>query len=168
MSMTPRRAQRPAGHLAGAGLLAALALAACARSSHPSPAAGTKDSVEVGYGAQPKDKVMGAVTALSDRDAVSRPMRIDQLLRGKVPGLQIVQGPRGPSFRIRGTGSLLADEEPLIVVDGVMIPSESVSSALAGLMPDDIKGVSVLKDVASTSIYGGRGAGGVILITTKK
>jgi TonB-dependent starch-binding outer membrane protein SusC len=126
------------------------------------------DTVAVGYGTQPKDKVTGAVTSLNEKQISTQPLKIEELLRGKVAGLQIVNGPSGPSFRIRGTGSMMIDQEPLVIVDGVQIPTGNLNSALAGLHRDDIKGVTVLKDVASTSIYGGRGAGGVILITTKK
>lgn len=146
-----------------------LTVAACGGRPHPSPAPGpARDSVDVGYGAQRKDKTTGAVAGLSDKEVTTRPLRIEQILRGRVAGLQVVQGPNGPSFRIRGSGSMTIDQEPLFIVDGVQIPEGGVSSALAGLLPDDIKSVSVLKDVASTSIYGGRGAGGVILIATKK
>jgi TonB-dependent starch-binding outer membrane protein SusC len=163
MRMTPSGTAR----LAGAVVVTVAGLAACGRSpksSSPTP----RDSVEVGYGAQPKDQVTGAVTSMSGKDVPARPLQIEELLRGKVAGLQIIQGPNGPTFRIRGTGSVLIDQEPLVVVDGVQIPSGGVSSALAGLTPKDIKKVSVLKDVASTSIYGGRGAGGVILIVTNR
>jgi TonB-dependent starch-binding outer membrane protein SusC len=153
-------------HLAGA---IALTVAACGGQPHPSSSPSpSRDSVDVGYGAQPKDKALGAVTGLSDKEVTTRPLRIEQLLRGRVAGLQVVQGPTGTSYRIRATGSMLHDQEPLFIVDGVQIPEGAVASALAGLLPDDIKSVSVLKDVASTSIYGGRGAGGVILIATKK
>jgi TonB-dependent SusC/RagA subfamily outer membrane receptor len=123
--------------------------------------------VNVGYGAQPKDKVTGAVTTLSSSDLTARPSNIQQLLRGKVAGLDIVQNGSTVTFRIRGANSLNINQEPLVIVDGVMIQSGNIVNALAGLTPDDIKQVNVLKDVASTSIYGGRGAGGVILITTK-
>ena len=160
-----RTTPRGTPYLAVAILLAA---AACGRPKQPSTPTPT-DSVEVGYGAQPKDKVMGAVTSLGEKDFNVRPLRIEQILRGRVAGLQIVPGPNGPSFRIRGaSNSMIADQEPLFIVDGVQIPDGAVNSTLAGLMPDDIKSVSVLKDIASTSIYGGRGAGGVILIATKK
>jgi len=128
---------------------------------------GGRDSVEVGYGAQPKDKVTGAMTTLSKSDFGGRPLGIAEYLRGKVAGLEIINQGSGFTLRIRGTGSLLVDQEPLVIVDGVMIQEGNIANALAGLTPDDIKQVNVLKDVASTSIYGGRGAGGVILITTK-
>ncbi len=152
--------------------VALLSLTACARQSQPPAPAPAADAVDIGYGSQPKDKVTGAVTALSDRELGNQPLRIEELLRGKVAGLQIIQTATGVTFRIRGgatsLSSELADQEPLIVVDGVMIPTASLNSALAGLTRDDIKQVSVLKDVASTSIYGFRGGGGVILITTKR
>ena len=149
--------------LAGAVLLS---VSACGRRSHgtsPRPAA---DSVEMGYGAQPKDKVSGAVTTLSNKDFGARPQSIEEFLRGRVAGLEIIRRGNGVTFRIRGAASMIVDKEPLVIVDGVMIQEGNIANALAGLTPDDIKQVNVPKDVASTSIYGGRGAGGVILITT--
>ena len=65
-------------------------------------------------------------------------------------------------------GTVNEDREPLILVNNVEVPSRALESALSGLTRDDIKQVTVLKDVASTSVYGMRGAGGVILITTKR
>jgi TonB-dependent SusC/RagA subfamily outer membrane receptor len=146
---------------------AALVAAACAHHAAPRSGAAPVDSVQIGYGAQPKDKKTGAVTTLGEGELGARPLQIEQLLRGKVAGLEVVQEGNKVSFRIRGTKPFGADQEPLVIVDDVMIQSGSIASALAGLTPDDIKQVSVLKDVASTSIYGGRGAAGVIIITTK-
>ncbi len=146
-------------------LAAVLLVTACAR--RVSPARSPGDSVQVGYGAQPKSKVTGAVTTISDDEISARPLRIEELLRGRVPGLVITGTGNGLRLRLRGTNSLLADQEALVIVDDVMIQSGNIGNALAGLVPDDIKQVSVLKDVASTSIYGSRGAGGVILIKTK-
>jgi iron complex outermembrane receptor protein len=142
-------------------------LAACSRSPQPPPPT-PNEQVEVPYGAQPKEKVTGAVTALSEADIAGSPLHLEELLRGRVAGLQIIPGRTRVTFRIRGSNSMLADQEPLVVVDGVMISAEHLGSALVGLTRDDIKQVTVLKDVASTSVYGFRGAGGVILITTKK
>jgi TonB-dependent SusC/RagA subfamily outer membrane receptor len=122
--------------------------------------------VQIGYGAQPKAKVTGAVTTLSDKDLGARPLDIEDLLRGKVAGLEVIRVGNSIRLRIRGTGSMLADQEPLVIVDDVRIQEGNVLNALAGLTRDDIKQVNVLKDVASTSIYGLRGAGGVIVITT--
>lgn len=153
--------------LALAGADALLGLAACATASRPAPRRPAADSVEAGYGAPPRDKVTGAVTTLSAHELAVRPLRIEELLRGRVPGLEVTTGGGAISLRLRGVSSLLLDQEPLVIVDGVMIQEGNIGAALAGLTPDDIKQVSVLKDVASTSIYGSRGAGGVILITTK-
>ena len=150
--------------LAGAGAL--FGVSACSHragpTSHP-----TGDSVQVGYGAQPKDKVSGSVTTLSDADIVSRPQRIEELLRGKVPGLVILGSGADLQLRLRGTNSMTLEQEPLVIVDDVMLQAGNIGHALAGLSPDDIKQVSVLRDVSSTSIYGMRGAGGVIIIKTK-
>jgi len=151
--------------LAGAGTL--LGVSACSHRTGPTSRP-TGDSVQVGYGGQPKDKVSGSVTTLSDADISSRPQRIEELLRGKVPGLVILGSGPDLRFRLRGTNSMSVEQEALVIVDDVMIQSGNIANALAGLSPDDIKQVSVLKDVASTSIYGMRGAGGVIIIKTKK
>jgi TonB-dependent SusC/RagA subfamily outer membrane receptor len=158
-------------------VLATLVAAACARHGAAGAAPSRPaDSVQVGYGTQPRDRTTGAVTALSADDmSRARPMRIDELLRGKVAGLDIIQNGNNVTFRIRGgvasldttRGRSSASTEPLVIVDDVMMQQGNILNALAGLTPDDIKQVTVLKDIASTSIYGGRGAGGVILITTK-
>ena len=150
--------------LAGAG--AVLGVSACARHT-PSTSRPAADSVQVGYGTQPKDKVTGAVSTLPDAELSARPLRIEELLRGRVPGLVISGTGNAITVRLRGTNSLLLEQEALVIVDDVMIQSGNIANALAGLTPDDIRSVSVLKDVASTSIYGSRGAGGVIIIKTK-
>ena len=133
------------------------------------PAGPTPGSVNVGYGTQPADKVTGAVSTMSEDEVnKTRSLRVEELLRGRVPGLQVIKGAGGRSlFRIRGTNSLLNDQEPLFVLDGVQLAVGGVYSALAGMTASDIRQIDVLKDIASTSIYGTRGAGGVILITTK-
>lgn len=146
-------------------LAAAGMSAACARQVPVSRAA--TDSIPVGYGAQPKEKLTGAVTSVSDAESTPRPMGLEELLRGRIPGL-VISGTGGTlTLRLRGTSSILLKEEALVIVDDVMIQSGNIANALAGLTPDDIRQVSVLRDVASTSIYGSRGAGGVILIRTK-
>jgi TonB-dependent SusC/RagA subfamily outer membrane receptor len=155
--------RRPLLTLAGAAALFGGASCARSRSGATRPPG---DSVQIGYGAQPKDKVTGAVTTIREED-LSRPLRIESVLRGKVPGLVITGTGSTMQLRMRGTNSMLLEQEPLVIVDNVMIQTGSIGSALAGLVPEDIKQVSVLKDVASTSIYGSRGAGGVILIQTK-
>jgi TonB-dependent SusC/RagA subfamily outer membrane receptor len=124
----------------------------------------------VGYGTRDEREVSGAVSSVSGEElGESGLLRLDELLRGRVAGLQILEGPGGQMIlRIRGTNSLLNDQEPLIVLDGYQIATTNLRSALAGLIPKDIRQVDVLKDISSTSIYGSRGAGGVILITTTR
>jgi len=147
------------GVLVGAG--------ACAKHASSQPRAASADSVEIGFGAQPKDKVLGAATTLPSSMA-SRSLRIEEMLRGKVAGLVITGTGSSLTMHLRGTNSINSEQEPLVIVDDVMIQTGNIGNALAGLSPDDIKSVTVLKDVASTSIYGIRGGGGVILIKTKK
>ena len=179
MVITPRGPLDRLLTLAGAGALAplaSLALAACAHNG--AAASGTaaragSDSVQVGYGAQPRDKSTGAMTTL-DPGAAPRPLSVEQLLRGKVAGLEIIQNGNNVTFRIRGGLTGVDPQvggisiEPLVVVDDAMVQQGNIMNALAGLTPDDIKQVNVLKDLASTSVYGSRGAGGVIIITTKR
>jgi TonB-dependent starch-binding outer membrane protein SusC len=160
MSMT----QRLLLTLAGAGIV--MAAAACAKRPPRASSGPVGDSVQVGFGSQPRDKVMGASTTLPE-GGMARPLRIEELLRGRVPGLVVTGTGNGLVVRLRGTNSIMLDQEPLVIVDDIMIQSGNIGNALAGLTPDDIKQVTVLKDVASTSIYGSRGAGGVILIKTK-
>ncbi|MBA3674797.1 MAG: SusC/RagA family TonB-linked outer membrane protein, partial [Chitinophagaceae bacterium] len=123
--------------------------------------------VVVGYGTQKKVNLTGAVSAITAADLESRPITaISSGLQGYLPGVTIrsftaMPGQNGSTIRIRGTGTL-GDASPLIVIDG--IPGGSMDI----LNVDDIESISVLKDAASSSIYGVRGANGVILITTKK
>jgi TonB-dependent SusC/RagA subfamily outer membrane receptor len=140
---------------------------ACAKHPSSQPRAAGADSVEIGFGAQPKDKVLGAATTVPS-SVSSRSVRIEDMLRGKVPGLVISGTGNALTMHLRGTNSINSEQEPLVIVDDVMIQTGNIGNALAGLSPDDIKSVTVLKDVASTSIYGIRGGGGVILIKTKK
>lgn len=128
------------------------------------------DVVIVGYGTQRKANLTGAVTTVDvGKTLNSRPISdIGRGLQGTVPGLTITSSSgdlgRNPAIRLRGmTGSLNSPggAQPLILVDNVEIPS------LQMVNPQDVESISVLKDAASTSIYGARAAWGVILITTK-
>ncbi|GHE45489.1 SusC/RagA family TonB-linked outer membrane protein [Sphingobacterium griseoflavum] len=127
-----------------------------------------EEVVVVGYGTQKKANLTGAVSAISGEELENRPIaNIGQGLQGLMPGLTVrstgntAPGNRAPQFRIRGVGTW-GDANPLIVIDG--IPGGNLNI----LNPDDIESVSVLKDAASSSIYGVRGANGVIMVTTKK
>lgn len=158
--------------LVGTG--AALASAACGKrtpATTPTPGMAGQpagDSVQIGYGAQARDKTTGATTTLSTADMTRRTVRLEELLRGRAAGVEIVQNGNDVRLRIRGSSSISQNVEPLVLVDGMAVSAGNISHALAGLIPEDIKQVNVLKDVASTSVYGGRGAGGVILITTNR
>lgn len=125
--------------------------------------------VVVGYGVQKKENLTGAVASIDiGKTLESRPIAdVGRGLQGSVAGLnvQIPSGEVGsdPIMKIRGqVGSLNGKNNPLILVDNVEIPSIQM------INPNDIESISVLKDAASTSIYGSKAAFGVILITTKK
>lgn len=135
--------------------------------------------VITGYGTTIKKEVTGAVATVDASKIEDRPLpSVDQLLQGQVAGVQSVGASGQPGanqqIRIRGIGSINAGSDPLYVVDGVIINTGDVSrltttsNQLAGINPNDIESITVLKDAASTAIYGSRGANGVILITTKK
>ena len=149
---------------------ALLVLSACGKPGLPE--AGPKPGeTDIGYGTQPTEKTTGAVSTVSGTNlAGGQTVRLDELLRGKVSGLQILRNPDGSyRFLIRGLSTGTTNSpEPLFVVDGTQIVAANVEAALAGLTRDDIRQVDVLKDVASTSIYGARGVGGVIIINTKR
>jgi TonB-dependent SusC/RagA subfamily outer membrane receptor len=96
-------------------------------------------------------------------------MTMVEMLRGRVSGLQVSEAPNGDiSLRIRGTSSFMADEQPLLVIDGVPVPTYAITSTLRTLDPQDVRTIQVLKDTGSTSAYGVRGANGVILITLRR
>lgn len=126
--------------------------------------------VVVGYGSQKKANLTGAVSTVDvDKTLSAKPqMDVTKALQGVVPGLTILNTQGGineqPKMTIRGVGTLSNKEssDPLIIVDGVPLDDLSL------INPQDIDNVSVLKDAASTSIYGSRAAFGVVLITTKQ
>lgn len=128
------------------------------------------DVVVVGYGAQKKETLTGAVTVvtdkmLKDKGSLSSPL---QAMQGQVPGVIITRNSSAPGdeswgMNVRGASSMNSSA-PLIVIDGIAY--ESVN-AMRNLNPDDIQSINFLKD-ASAAIYGSRAAGGVVLITTKK
>lgn len=147
----------------------AIAAAGCGPRGLP-PGGPAPGEVDVGYGTRAAEDVTGSVSSVSgERLGRAGPLRIEELLRGRVAGLQIMPAPGGSvRLRIRGKDSLLHDQDPLVIVDGIQISPYVLHTALAGLHPDEIRQVDVLKDVSSTSIFGSRGAGGVILITTTR
>ena len=125
--------------------------------------------VVIGFGETRKSDLTGSVTNIKMSDVRDAPVSsIDQALQGRIAGADIMSTSGDPtastSIRIRGTRSIEASNEPLIVVDGVI---DAVSD-MGDLNPSDIESISVLKDASSTAIYGAQGANGVIIITTKK
>ena len=123
--------------------------------------------VVVGYGAQKKVNLTGAVASLDVKQLESRPITsASQSLAGKIAGVHIAQssgmaGADGAQITIRGLGTL-NNTSPLILIDGVISPNMDVVN------PADIESISVLKDAASASIYGSQAANGVVLVSTKK
>lgn len=137
--------------------------------------------VVVAYGTQTKESLTGSVSVVKSEELEQIPVStFEQTLRGSTAGLQAsaVDGAPGGNtqVRIRGIGSISASSEPLYVIDGIPVQNGSIgtidnggssTNVMASINPNDIASISVLKDAASTAIYGSRGANGVILITTK-
>ncbi|MDD5895222.1 MAG: TonB-dependent receptor [Prevotellaceae bacterium] len=123
--------------------------------------------VVVGYGAQKKESVIGAISQVSSKDLLSTPTaNVTQAIAGKIPGVVTTQTSGAPgmddaSINIRGRATFAGDGSPLVMVDGV-------ERAFSQVAPDDIESISVLKDASATAVYGVRGANGVILVTTKR
>ena len=122
--------------------------------------------VVVGYGTQEKKEITSAVTSIKSEDfnkgTVNDPV---QLLQGKVAGLNITRAGGDPNggfnIRLRGVGTIGANAEPLVVIDGI------IGGSLSTVDPNDILSIDVLKDGSAAAIYGSRGGSGVILVTTK-
>ncbi len=147
-----------------------------------------EEVVVVGYGTVRKSDLTGSVSTVEVEDRVARQSStVDQLLQGRAAGVQVTQNGGTPgggiSVRIRGTNSLRGNNEPLYVIDGVIISSagedvapaggvgnsgQEAQNGLNGINPRDIENIEILKDASATAIYGSRGANGVVLITTKK
>ncbi|SEK88948.1 TonB-linked outer membrane protein, SusC/RagA family [Chitinophaga rupis] len=136
--------------------------------------------VVVGYGTQSKRELTGAVAKVQGKELENQPVAsFESALQGRAPGVVIESGSgkvgQGIKIRIRGTSSISASSQPLYVIDGLPIISESQSvstndatNPLADINPNDIESVEVLKDASASAIYGARAANGVVLITTKK
>lgn len=145
--------------------------------------------VVTGYNQTTTRRVTGSIAVVSGEELKNRPLQnVDKLLQGKVAGLNVtsVSGRPGQaaSIRIRGTNTITGNAEPLWVVDGVPLQKDlpNISSSqikagdfntifsggIAGINPNDIASVTVLKDASAAAIYGSRAAGGVIVVTTKR
>lgn len=142
-----------------------------------------EEVVVVGYGTVKKSDLTGSVSSVKGDAFKDMPVTsVDQALQGRAAGVQVTQSSAAPggglSVRVRGANSLISGSEPLYVIDGLPIYPDNTSygtgadrqakNALAALNPNDIESIEVLKDASATSIYGSRGANGVVLITTKR
>ena len=126
---------------------------------------GMEEVVVIGYGTQKKKVVTGAISSMSSEEINSKPvLRVEQAMQGQTAGVQVTnlsgQPGEAPTVRIRGTGTT-GNSEPLYIVDGMAV------GGIDYLNPGDIESIDVLKDAASSAIYGARAANGVVLITTK-
>ncbi len=145
--------------------------------------------VVVGYGKIRKSDVTGSISSIAVDDIeASSSSSIQSILQGRAAGVQVTSGDGAPgsavNIKIRGTSSLTGGSEPLYVVDGIMMNSASQDvsmkgaggnnnytqgqNGLAGISPQDIASIEILKDASATAIYGSQGANGVVLITTKQ
>jgi TonB-linked SusC/RagA family outer membrane protein len=138
--------------------------------------AGLDQVVVVGYGTRRKSDLTGAVGSVREAQLQERPAAsLNQALAGRISGVQVNTNSGRPggrtNIRVRGFSSINSSNNPLYVVDGVMLPQgnqQQASQAIDYINPNDVVAVEVLKDASSTAIYGARGANGVILITTKR
>jgi TonB-linked SusC/RagA family outer membrane protein len=140
------------------------------------------DVVVVGYGTQTRKSITGSVATITVNEVKDKPVAtFEQQLQGKAAGLQISASTGVPGddmfIRVRGTTSINASNDPLYVIDGVYLNSNSLqnittqgqaNNPLSDINPNDIESITVLKDADATAIYGARAANGVILITTKR
>ena len=123
--------------------------------------------VVVGYGIQKKSDITGSVSSVKSENIRNAAFtRTDEALQGQIAGVQVVNNDASPnssiSIRIRGVNSINAASDPLVIIDGMQ------GGSMSNVHPNDIESIEILKDASATAIYGSRGAGGVILITTKK
>ncbi len=141
-----------------------------------------EEIIVIGYGTQEKKNLIGSVTKVDPGETRGIAVgSLDAQLQGKVSGVQI-SSPTGvpgetSNIRVRGATSINASNDPLYVIDGVFINSNSLqtlntggkaTSPIADINPSDIESIEVLKDAEATALYGSRGANGVIIITTKR
>ncbi|HEX7052109.1 MAG TPA: TonB-dependent receptor [Longimicrobiales bacterium] len=141
--------------------------------------------VVVGYGTQRRRNISGAISSLDPSAVVEDApiVSVDNVLQGRVPGVQVTQNSGNPgsaiTVRVRGASSISAGNQPLYVIDGVPMTQGNFSmingafggqdiDALADLNPNNIESIEVLKDASAAAIYGSRASNGVVLITTKR
>lgn len=138
--------------------MAALALAACG------PAARRPDV------APRPEHGSSAVSTVTQEDIARLPVgRIEEVLMGRVPGLQVFRSADGGyTLRVRGMQTFTGNDEPLLVVDGMPVRPGGTSRALSALSPRDVARIEVLKDAAAAALYGSLAGNGVVVITTRR
>jgi TonB-dependent starch-binding outer membrane protein SusC len=148
--------------------LALASLTGCHKQSAVAARPSSPEKVNVGYGEQSREQTGGAVQSATAEELRNvRVKRVEELLAGRFPAVHVLPTPTGGfSIRIRGAAGL-GNGEPLYVVDGMPV-EVTPGRGLDWLDPADIARIDVLKNPAETSMYGGRGANGVILITTAR
>ena len=136
--------------------------------------------VVTGYGTVVREQMTGNISSISARQIEEMPVNsFESALQGQASGTYIQKSSgklgQGINIRVRGTSSVSASSQPLYVIDGIPVTSESQSSAAYGdtnpltdLSPNDIESIEILKDAAAAAIYGSRAANGVVLVTTKR
>jgi TonB-dependent starch-binding outer membrane protein SusC len=129
-------------------------------------AAAADEVVVIGYGTAKKKDVTGATASMSSKDLEKIPLSsAAEAMTGRLPGVQVTTTDGQPGaeivIRVRGGGSVTQDNSPLYIVDGFPV------SSISDIAPTDIASIDILKDAASSAIYGARGANGVVIITTK-
>lgn len=145
-----------------------VALVGCG-GQRPPPEINPQDQVAIGYDRMDADDITGAVASLEPEDLeLLRVSRVEELIRDRIPGVQVTRLGNGDySLRVRGSRSLMGNNDPLVVIDGMAVSTQGMRTALAGISPRNVVRIDVLKDAGSTAAYGSRGANGVILITTR-
>jgi len=134
-----------------------------------------EEVVLIGYGTSTKKDLTGSVTSISEKDFTKgNIITPENLLNGRAAGVTVKTSGApgsGSEIRIRGGGSLNANNQPLIVIDGLPLSNDNAGGArsvLSSINPNDIESFSILKDASATAIYGNRASAGVIIIKTKK
>ncbi|RYE21535.1 MAG: SusC/RagA family TonB-linked outer membrane protein, partial [Sphingobacteriaceae bacterium] len=134
--------------------------------------------VITGYGVERKREVTGAIVSIKASQIEDRPIQtFDRALQGRAAGVSVTSSSGQPgasmSVQIRGRSTIFGSTDPLYIIDGVQVNAANISgstsvNALSSINPDDIESIEVLKDAASSAIYGSQGGNGVVIVTTKR
>ena len=127
---------------------------------------GISEIVVIGYGKQTKEDLTGSVTSINKKSFKNQPITsLEQIIQGRSAGVEVSNSSGAPGgdvkIRIRGANSIFGNNNPLVVIDGI------VDADMNNITANDIESIELLKDASSTAIFGSRGANGVVLVTTK-